>query len=326
MDETNKDSLCNRSVLVVDDDPSAIQLIHRAIPQYRDIRFATNGSDAHRLIRERIPDVLLLDAEMPGETGFELCRRLKADSEFAQISIIFITSYDGLDFEAQAIEAGAADFIAKPIGGLRVRLRVDLHMRLKQQLDELRTLASTDGLTRLANRRTIDETLVREWSRAQRNDSDVSLLLIDVDHFKLFNDSYGHPAGDRCLQEVARIVGTIGQRPADLAGRFGGEEFALILPDTDVPGALYVANAVRRAVSERNIPHRASPVAPNVTISVGVSCWDSRPPPSPKSELRVQPRDLLSAADQALYRAKERGRDCVEFLPISNSASDSASS
>ncbi len=305
------------SVLVVDDDPSAIQLIYRAIQQYGDIRFATNGAEAYRLINERAPDVILLDAQMPGETGFELCRRIKSVPEFAEIAVIFVTSHSGLDFELQALEAGAADFIAKPISAPSVQLRLGLHLRLKQQLDELRVLAGTDGLTRLANRRTLDETLKRECTRSRRSGNEISLVLIDVDHFKLYNDAYGHPAGDGCLQEVARVMRGIGQRPADIAARFGGEEFALILPDTGETGALHVAHLVRQAVEGLHIPHKESPLAQVVTVSVGVSSWGPPQPPNRPMNTGADARALISTADQALYLAKARGRNRVEFLSVS---------
>ncbi len=304
------------SVLVVDDDPGAIQIVYRAIQELGDIRFATNGAEAYRLVRERAPDVILLDAEMPGETGFELCRRIKSYPEFSEIAVIFITSHSGLDFEVQALEAGAADFIAKPISALSVQLRLSLHLKLKQQLDELRVLAGTDALTQLANRRTIDETLNREWTRSRRSGSEISFVLLDVDHFKLYNDEYGHPAGDSCLQEVAETLRGIAQRPADIAGRFGGEEFALILPDTGESGAIHVANALREAIVARGVPHEASPVASVVTVSVGVSTWEPPPPPSRPTASEAQVHDLVRAADQALYLAKERGRNIVESQSV----------
>jgi diguanylate cyclase (GGDEF)-like protein len=262
---------------------------------------------------------------MPGETGFELCRRIKSTPELAEITVIFITAHSGLDFELQALEAGAADFIGKPISAPSVQLRLELHLKLKRQLDELRVLAGTDGLTQLANRRTLDETLLREWTRARRSGSELSFILIDVDHFKFYNDTYGHPAGDRCLQEVAGVLRGIGQRPADIAGRYGGEEFALILPDTGETGALHVGNLLREAIVGLGILHEASPVAEVVTVSVGVSSWQPPPPTSRPTTTDAQAHDLVRAADQALYSAKGRGRDRVEFLSLSQAVTNRVS-
>ncbi len=308
------------SVLIVDDDPSAIQLIRRALSEHSDVRFATNGKDALRLARVRAPDLILLDGEMPGEHGIEVCRRLKADPDLREIPIIFITANDDILFETQALELGAADFLAKPISGPRVRLRVRLHLQLKRQLDQLRALARTDGLTQLANRRSLDEALAREWRRAQRTGSPLSFLLIDVDFFKAFNDAYGHPAGDECLKAVAAAIATAARRPSDLTGRFGGEEFAMVLADTPSAGARHVAKQVNEAVARLGLPHRASSVAGHITVSVGISSWEGPLPAGRASRASVpfatDAAELVEAADRALYLAKQRGRNRVEFVPL----------
>jgi len=307
-------------ILIVDDDPIAIQVLRRALLEYADVRFATNGKDALRLVQERAPDVILLDGEMPGENGFAVCRKLKANPEFADIPVIFVTGHDSIDFETTALELGAADFIGKPFIPPRVQLRVRLHLQLKQQMDQLRALATTDGLTRLANRRTIDETLAREWNRAGRSGLPLSLLLIDVDFFKRYNDAYGHPAGDACLRLVAAAIGRAARRPTDLAGRFGGEEFAVILAKTGIDGALRVAETLREEVARAAIEHRASETASFVTVSIGVSCSGVVQGPHVRGSEDVgsgpacRESDLVDAADRALYLAKQRGRNRVEFV------------
>ena len=307
------------NILIVDDDPGAIRILRSALCKYKHVRFATNGADAMRLSREKPPDVILLDSEMPGENGFEFCARLKLEPLLHDVPVIFVTSHDDLEFETRALELGAADFLPKPISALRVELRVRLHLQLKQQLDQLRALASTDGLTGLANRRIADETLKREWRRAQRSGRPLSFLLIDVDYFKFFNDRYGHPAGDACLKQVAAAVRNAARRPTDLAARFGGEEFAVVLAETSLGGACLVADSIRRSIIESSIPHAGSEVAPHVTVSIGAACLGESPgdaerrsgPPLPSLH-PYDIGDLIEAADKALYRAKKTGRNRVE--------------
>ncbi len=312
-------ALEDANILIVDDDPLAIRILRAALGAYKHVRFATSGADAMRLSRDKPPDLILLDSEMPGENGFEFCKRLKLEPLLQDVPVIFVTSHDDLEFETRALGLGAADFLPKPISAPRVELRVRLHLQLKHQLDQLRALASTDGLTGLANRRVVDETLKREWRRAQRSGRPLSLLLIDVDYFKLFNDRYGHPAGDGCLKRVAAAVRGAARRPTDLAARFGGEEFAVVLAETSLSGACLVADSIRRSIIESSIPHAGSEVAPHVTVSIGAACLGGEPnaadrrsgPPLPS----VPPHgieELIEAADKALYRAKKSGRNRVE--------------
>ena len=297
------------SILIVDDEPGAIQVLRAALSSYADVRFATSAEDAERLLRERLADLILLDAEMPGESGFDFCVRLKADPQLCEIPVIFVTSHDDVAFEVRALESGASDFIVKPVSAPRVQLRAHLHLRLKQQLEQVQTLAVTDSLTELANRRAFDEALEREWAGAVRGGRALSLVILDVDHFKRFNDALGHPAGDRCLQQVAAALRSVGRRRTDLAARIGGEEFALLLPDTSAEGARVVGDAACRAIRELAIPHADSPVGPHVTVSVGVCTH----PGDGESE---GPRALIDGADGALYLAKARGRARVESASI----------
>jgi len=312
-------ALHDANILLVDDDPGAIRILRAALRDYKHVRFATNGADGMRLAREQLPDLILLDSEMPGESGFSLCERLKLDPLLHDVPVIFVTSHDDVEFETRALGLGAADFLPKPISAPRVELRVRLHLQLKQQLDQLRALASTDGLTGLANRRIADETLKREWRRAQRSGRPLSFLLIDVDFFKLFNDRYGHPAGDGCLRQVAAAVRSAARRPTDLAARFGGEEFAVVLAETALGGACLVADSIRRSIIESCIPHAGSEVAPHVTVSIGAACLGGAPADAERpsgtplpAPLPFELGDLIEAADQALYRAKKTGRNRVE--------------
>jgi diguanylate cyclase (GGDEF)-like protein len=167
---------------------------------------------------------------------------------------------------------------------------------------ELENIARRDALTGLANRRCFDETLVREWERSQRAARELALLFIDVDHFKRYNDTYGHSAGDACLAEVAGAIARSLGRPADLASRYGGEEFVVLLPDTDVAGAREVAERIREDVDALRLAHAASPTADHVTVSIGLTAC------IPRTGLA---QALVDAADSALYAAKHAGRHCI---------------
>ena len=318
----------NDNILLVDDDLASIQILGRILSEVGDLRFATNGVDALRLARELTPDVILLDAEMPGLSGFEVCEALKADPLLADVPVIFITGHSGTAFEVTGFELGASDFIAKPISPALVLARVKTQLRVKHLADELRRIATVDVLTGVANRRGFDDGLQREWRRARRSGEPLALLMIDVDHFKLFNDRYGHPAGDVCLRLVAQALGRACMRPADLVARYGGEEFAILLPQTPRGGAMHLANDVLFAVAGLCIGHPLSPTAAHVTVSVGVGCYDEDSAcwVSHLSEsdffhdLRASalPADLVQAADQALYDAKHAGRAQAHMMDIAD--------
>lgn len=214
--------------------------------------------------------------------------------------------------------------IAKPVSGCLVRARVKTQLRVKHLADELRSIAMIDGLTGVANRRHFDETLDLEWRRGHRSGQPMALLMIDVDHFKPFNDRYGHPAGDACLRCVARALMGVSRRPADLVARYGGEEFVVLLPITARAGAERMAQAVLDAVAELDIAHEASLTSRCVTVSVGVACYDNRskcwvsPSPASREGLSTHgfARDLVHAADQALYSAKHSGRARARLLDM----------
>ncbi len=311
------------NILLVDDDPGSIQALSRMLSGQGRFRFATSGSEALRLARESVPDLVLLDAEMPGMSGFQVCAAMKADPLLADVPVIFVTSHSEPDFEVSGLALGAVDFIAKPMRAPLVVARVQTHLRLKHTADELRQRATIDALTGVANRRLFDETLAREWLRVQRSGRPISLLMIDVDFFKRFNDRYGHASGDECLRALARALQQAMRRPGDLLARYGGEEFVALLPDTPAAGARHVAQVVLAAIAALAIPHADSSVARHVTASVGVASFDassrawSEPSPGARSadELaRPLAAALLLAADRALYSAKHAGRAQGRYL------------
>ncbi len=308
-------------ILLVDDDVAVIKSMARMLAGVGDIHVASSGPDALRILQDRLPSLILLDAEMPGMSGFRLCELLKSDPRVADIPVIFVTSHAETSVEVAGFEMGAVDFISKPVSPPLLLARVKTQLRIKQLTDELRRNAHIDGLTQVANRRSFDETLHREWQRGLRCGRPMSLLMVDVDHFKRFNDHYGHDAGDRCLRSVAQALAQACHRQADLVARYGGEEFVILLPATPRAGAVEVARHVLAAVDALGIAHAASPTAEQVTVSIGVSfydegsadwmcegrdarCADDRSLPA----AATKPASLLKAADLALYAAKQAGR------------------
>ena len=290
-------------LLVVGDQPIHSQALLEIFHRDHDVIVASNSDQTFEICRSSLPDLILLDIVMPDMDGLEVCQRLKADQDTKDIPVILMTAKDDLEAETKALEAGAVDFITKPINPAVVRARVNTHLTLKVQSDLLQSLSFIDGLTGVANRHRFDDGLEAEWRRCRRLITPLALLLIDIDNFKKFNDCYGHMAGDTCLQEVAAILkGQIG-RSHDLLARYGGEEFACLLPDIYFDGALQKAEAMVRAVRDRGLPHSSSETASVVTISMGVAVTV----PGPDR----QPTELVSIVEAQLYEAKRQGRNQV---------------
>ena len=260
------------TLLVVDDDPINIQALYRVFADDHQVLMATTGAQALEMCLARQPDLVLLDVMMPDMDGYEVCRRLKEDPATRDIPVIFVTAHNDSAAEAQGLDLGAADFISKPIHPKIVRARVRTQLTVKAHVDLLRHLAFVDGLTGIHNRRHFDSQLAVEWSRASRAGRPLSVLMCDVDFFKRYNDHYGHQAGDDCLRRVATSMRAALKRPADLIARYGGEEFACILPDTDLAGALHLAEELSAAVQGACIEHAASITAEIITLSIGVAC------------------------------------------------------
>ncbi|MBI1907438.1 MAG: diguanylate cyclase [Rhodocyclales bacterium] len=294
---------------------------------------ARDGQSGILEFKHNKPDLVLLDIIMPGMDGFEVARRirqLEKDGEWTPI--IFLSARTSDDDLALGISVGGDDYLVKPVSEIVLRAKVRAMQRIAQmrysllvltrKLDEanreLTRLSAADGLTGIANRRCFDDTLRREWRRAVRANTPMALLVADVDHFKQFNDGYGHQLGDDCLKNVARVLESCLRRPTDLVARYGGEEFAVIMPETDAAGAALVAESLREAVAAAQMAHAFSAVAPIVTVSVGAAAT------LPSRSDDDGPRMLLQQADQALYRAKREGRNRVSLAPQSEAPTDTA--
>ncbi|MDX2228872.1 MAG: PleD family two-component system response regulator [Leptolyngbyaceae cyanobacterium bins.349] len=318
------------TVLVVDDISENLDLLHRILSRkgFRVV-LAESGQAALTLIRQHRPDVIILDVCMPQMDGYEVCQQLKEDPETKDIPVIFVSALDEVVDKIKAFKTGGVDYITKPFHAAEVMMRVNTHLamrRLQQQLEaqnerlrqeicdrlatelalqaanqELQRLAHMDGLTQVANRRSFDNCLMQEWRRLAREQQPLTLILCDVDFFKRYNDTYGHQVGDDCLRNVARAISTVLKRPGDLVARYGGEEFAIILPNTPLAGAFHVAVEIKSSIRALEMIHSASPISKFVTLSVGISTA------IPLGDF--PPMSLLTAADRALYRAKQEGRN-----------------
>ena len=322
-------------ILVVDDSRlarTAMEELLRA-ESHGKVLLAESSEEALDILRldlgENDPeavavDLILLDIILPDMDGIELCRLIKGTARLRDIPIIMVTARDDIESLRDAFVAGAMDYVTKPINEVEVQARVGAAITLKGEIDrrkarerellditaklaaanhQLRKLSSLDGLTGVPNRRFFDETLEREWRRALRTESPLSLIMIDIDEFKKFNDHLGHLAGDDCLRRVARLLEASLQRASDLMARFGGEEFVALLPNSDHSGALALAEDIRQKIQDLAIEHPASTVEPVVTVSLGVaSCSPQR---------GQDPASLVLSADRALYQAKQNGRNQV---------------
>lgn len=317
-------------VLLVDDQAMIGEAVRRMLAGEAGIDFHYCNAPGDALaVAERIrPAVILQDLVMPGVDGLDLVRGYRALDTLADTPIIVLSSREDARVKSQAFAAGANDYLVKLPDAIELIARIRYHARAymalkqrdeanralrlsQQQLQEtnlaLQQLMKSDGLTGLSNRRHFDEFLETEWLRGRRLRSELSLLLIDVDQFKLYNDHYGHVMGDDTLCAVAGVLSEVRRRATDLAARYGGEEFALVLPETSLNGALLLAENLRQAIEALAIPHQVQPGGSVVTVSVGVAMLV----PSEAHE----PVELVERADRALYQAKNNGRNRVEVAP-----------
>ncbi len=283
-------------MLVVDDVASNAYILNVILGEEYKVFTASSGSEAMRLANQHMPDIILLDIDMPEMNGFDVCAKIKADHATAHIPVIFITGYGDVGSEIKALEAGGVDFIAKPPIAALVRARLHTHLSIKKQADLLRRLSNLDSLTSVANRRHFFELAEREFSRIRRYNREMSIIMLDIDNFKNINDSNGHATGDKVIIALVQLASTK-LRHLDAIGRLGGEEFAILMPETAIKEAMIVAERLRKSIETE-----MSSDVPSITISMGVSSVIAED----KSF-----ETALARADAALYQAKNEGRNTV---------------
>lgn len=288
-------------VLIIDDQKTNLKILGDILRTEVDVTLAHDGEQGIRKAISYQPDLILLDIVMPDMDGFEVISRLKRHASTCSIPVIFITSLSDTDHEVKGLQSGACDYIYKPFHPAIVMARIRLHLELCHQRRMLEELANIDPLTGLANRRRYDETLDKEWRAAIRQKSTISLVMLDIDNFKEYNDHYGHACGDNVLRQVAAVLQRSLKRPGDFIARYGGEEFIIILPDSEITGSKKLIDDCRRAVQQLKLPHARSPVSDYISISAGgVSCQPTQP---------MSPAQILKHADAMLYEAKNRGKN-----------------
>jgi diguanylate cyclase (GGDEF)-like protein len=306
-------------ILIVDDDPMSIEVLAQALEGLGELCFATGGVDALSLMADDPADLVLLDANMPDLDGFATCQILK--QEYPDVPVLFVTVFSEVGHELRALKAGAVDFIHKPIRPAVVRARVGVHLKLYTLNTELRVLSDRDALTGIANRRALDDRLDQEWRRATRQRQPLGLLMVDIDHFKRYNDHYGHPQGDDCLRRVAQTLAATVTRTGDLVARYGGEEFVVLLPSSSQETTVALGEKICAAVRVLAIPHVDSDTASQVTVSIGAASATPSLPPNVTGASAARRalglpsvEALLARADRALYAAKAAGRNrvCVD--------------
>jgi len=299
-----KQSEYQNNILVVDDKYENLKYLSSLLStKGYNVRPVPNGKLALSGAQAILPDLILLDIKMPEMDGYEVCRRLKAIPNLAEIPVIFLTAFGDTNDVVKGFEIGAVDYITKPFNQEILLARIKTHLTLREKTKQLYDLSIRDGLTELANRRSFDEFLDSEWKRCQRTNMPISLIMADVDHFKLYNDRYGHQKGDMVLKKVASTMTQFCKRPSDLAARYGGEEFAVILGNTDTEIAKTIAERICLGIEKLNIPHESSLTKKVVTTSFGVCTM--------VPDEQIKPSVILASADNQLYKAKEKGRNRV---------------
>ncbi len=304
-------------ILVVEDSPTLRQTMCAYIKNAgHEPVVAASGEEALQLVENTTVDLVFMDVEMPGLNGFETTKLMRESLGKHWVPIVFVTGMaDAASFE-EGIEAGGDDYLIKPIHPVVIKAKILALERIAGMRDELRrlnkeleALSRLDGLTQINNRRYFEEQAEKQWKILTRSQDPVAILMMDVDHFKKYNDGYGHIAGDRCLQTVAATLKASLHRPADIIARYGGEEFVALLPQTDLQGANTVAETMRRAVAKLAIPHKDSDVAGVVTLSIGCAAT--------QSVRGVSLKEIIKQADRNLYQAKHDGRNSVRSSEMS---------
>lgn len=322
-------------ILIIDDSKVIRNFFAHMLDKegYKQIHTASSAAEAYQILdidedkRQKNKknagiDLILLDILLEESDGIEICKKIKQTPYLEDVPVIMVTARSEMDWLDRAFKAGAMDYILKSASEIEFLARVSSALKLREEMKKrkrkevqlrelnkkLEKMVSIDGLTGLSNRRFFDKTLRQLWDRCYRLGEDISLIMIDIDNFKLFNDTYGHLAGDECLREVAEKIENVVHKPDDLIARYGGEEFAVVLPGTDLAGALTVAERIRSGVLDLEIENKKSDVSDYLTVSLG--CVTTQPLVRAEEE---KIKGFIDSADKFLYAAKEAGRNTIKY-------------
>jgi diguanylate cyclase (GGDEF)-like protein len=296
MFEVNKEF----TVLIVDDEKLNVSILGTILSPMYNLLISRNGTRALELANEHKPDLILLDVLMPDMSGFDVIKKLKESDATNKIPVIFITGLTSTDDEEKGFYLGAVDYITKPFNKVIVQARVNTHLKIVEQMRTIEQLGLIDPLTKIANRRGFENRLFAEWGTANRERNPIGILMMDIDKFKTYNDTYGHQQGDVALKTFAEVSSRSLNRPSDFAARWGGEEFIILLPNVNAGGAAEVAERVRKNVEAAVIPTEKG-AETRITVSIGINSV------VPSANITIE--EFIEAADKALYQAKESGRN-----------------
>ena len=288
------------TILITDDEKTNLDILGGILSPFYNILIARNGPRALELAMEHKPDLILLDVLMPGMSGFEVITKLRESDITDKIPVIFITGLASIEDEEKGFSLGAVDYITKPFKKAIVKARVNTHIKIVDHLRTIELIGLIDPLTKISNRRGFENRLSAEWGRAFREKTPISILMMDVDRFKDYNDTYGHQQGDVALKTFAEVSSKTLMRPVDFSARWGGEEFVILLPDTEIDGAVEVAERVRKN-TEVSVVYTEDGVETKLSLSIGVNSM------IPDEDSSIE--HFIKKADQALYKAKESGRN-----------------
>jgi diguanylate cyclase (GGDEF) domain len=290
-------------ILIVEDNLEDFERVQKLVAaENYDISYAPDGASVFPIMEKEIPDLIILDLLLPDVDGFELCKRIRGDERFGHVPLLFYSSAASIDNKLLGLQLGASDFLGKDCDPRELLLRLQNLLRAKVVFDEMVKLSVIDSLTHAYNRRYFQHRLVDEFERGKRYNRDFCCVIVDVDHFKQVNDTFGHPAGDAVLKRVAALLRRH-TRSVDVLSRYGGDEFSLLLPETNFQGAYVVAERVRGLIEKTEIGRPEYDI--RVTLSIGISSLITG------GALGMD--ELITQADVALYQAKRDGRNKVSF-------------
>lgn len=297
-----------QTVLVIEDSPLTVKILKNILKKEYEVLSAFSGEAGYELATTKKPDIIILDVVMSGMDGYEVCRKLKENDLTKAIPVIFISALGEMEDEWKGLETGAIDYITKPFSEPIVKIRIKNHLELKKHRDLLSELSSLDGLTGIYNRRYFDKTTELEWNKAIFNKIPFSLILLDIDKFKIYNDSYGHLEGDECLILVSSCLKSCIGKDDGIVARYGGEEFVCLLPNTDFEQATHIGERIHQSILDLKIPFNFSPISNVVTVSGGVGTV------YPNESIIMT--DFIKKVDDLLFIAKRSGRNNIKFLNL----------